>query len=329
MSDSFWNRRISASSVVLPALLTTLFLALLFVTSSCSRSANTQRTFATPEDAGAALLTAAGSGDRNSLIAIFGPNSKQILVTADPHADDARLQAFVTAYGQMHRWRPIKAGGQVLQVGANNYPFPIPLGRNSSGRWYFDTTAGKDELLARRIGRNELNAMDATKAIAGAEHEYCQEPHAAGNVKEYARKFVSDSGQHDGLYWPVADGQAPSPLGQMGNFTKLLSSGSNETNSPQFSGYRYRILTRGETPGGLKDYVVNGKMTGGFAILAYPSEYRDSGIMSFLIGDDGTLYQKDLGTKTAQVAATMAQANPKDGWTSIESSANTASRMKE
>jgi hypothetical protein len=325
---SYTNPRISASRVGLLAMLQVLVMALVIQAPSCTRSPTAQRTFASPEDAGAALVGAARSGDQNTLIAIFGPDSKKILVTDDAEADRARLREFVDTYDQMHRWRPITAGGQVLQVGPDNYPFPIPLGQNSSGRWYFDTGAGKDEILARRIGKNELTAMDASKAIADAEQQYWQESRDGANGKEFAQKFISDPGTHDGLYWAAVDGQQPSPLGQMGDFTKTLSSSTGLRKSPLFNGYYYRILTSGDTPNGVKDFLVNGKMTGGFTILAYPAEYRNSGIMSFLIGQDGRLYQKDLGEKTAEVAANMTQANPADGWTSIQTQTNTASRMQ-
>jgi hypothetical protein len=217
----------------------------------------------------------------------------------------------------------------VLQVGADNSVFPIPLGQNSEGRWYFDTAAGKDEMLARRIGINELTGMDACQAIAGAQQLYGTDHPTGNNGKEYAEKFVSDPGQQNGLYWAAVNGQTPSPLGQMGDFTKALSSRSGSQNSPLFNGYYYRILTRGDTPNGIKDYVAGGKMTGGFAILAYPSDYRYTGIMSFLIGEDGRLYQKDLGEKTAEIAPNMAEANPRDGWTSLDSATNLASQSQE
>jgi len=326
---SYMNPRSPASRIGVPVVLQALVLALVIEAPSCTKSAPAQKTFASPEDAGAAVLAAAKLGDQKALIAVFGLDSKKILVTDDARADRARLQEFVKAYEQMHRWRPITAGGQVLQVGADNFPFPIPLGRNSSGRWYFDTAAGKDEISARRIGRNELIAMDASRAVADAEHQYWQQSHKGANGKEYAPKFISDSGAHDGLYWAVVDGQQPSPLGQMGDFTEALSSSTGDRRSPEFNGYYYRILSQEATPNGVKDYVVNGKMTAGFAILAYPAEYRNSGIMSFLIGKDGTLYQKDLGEGTAEVAASMTQANPADGWTSIQTQTNTASRIHE
>ncbi len=310
---------------------TLLVLVLPLGIESCRRAQTTaetgQKTFASPEDAGVALLTAVKSGDRTQLVEIFGPNSTSALLTGDAATDKTRLKDFVNAYNQMHRWGEIKAGGQVLMVGAENVVFPIPLGKNSSGQWYFDTAAGKDEILARRIGKDELTAMDATKALARAEEQYHQKTHA-GEVNQYAQKFVSDPGKHNGLYWPVAGGEAPSPLGQLGDFAKVQSSGT-DGDEAEFNGYRYRILSKGKTPDGLQDYVVDGRMTRGFAILAWPIEYRNSGIVSFLIGPDGTLYQKDLGENTAGQAAKLTEYNPADGWTSTSTRTSSASRTQE
>jgi hypothetical protein len=300
--------------------------------TSCRQSQKTagtgaQKTFKSPDDAGAALVTAAKSGDQAQLIGIFGPDSASVLLTGDPSIDKARLNDFAGAYNQMHRWGEIKAGGKVLVVGMENMVFPIPIAKNASGQWYFDTAAGKDEILARRIGSNELTAMDATTALAGAEHQYHQEAHDGNKVKQYAQKFVSDPGTQNGLYWQVADGQAPSPLGRLGDFAKIQGS-ANAGTGAEFNGYRYRILDKGPTATGARDYVVDGKMTGGFAILAYPVEYRTSGIVSFLIGPDGALYQKDLGENTGNVAASLTEYNPADGWTPASTRGASASRSR-
>jgi Protein of unknown function (DUF2950) len=301
--------------------------------ASCGRpqkppEAGVQATFSSPEDAGSALVAAAKSGDESTLVTIFGPGSKSVWSAGDAAADRARMDEFVTSYNHMHRWGKIKARDDVLRVGLDNYPFPIPLAQNSAGRWYFDTAAGKDEILARRIGRNELTATDASDALGTAQHQYFQETPTRDKVKQYAQKFVSDPGKHNGLYWPVAEGQTPSPLGRFGDFTNVLSS-TQPGSDLEFNGYRYRILSKAATPRGTTDYVIDGKMTGGFAILAYPVEYRNSGIMSFLIGEDGTLYQKDLGERTADVAAAMTDYNPADGWTAANGLANTAARAEQ
>jgi hypothetical protein len=321
MSQPAWKQSIRASGALTVAAL----LAVILSTGSCTKQRNTaqsteRRTFGSPEEAESVLLKAANSGDQGTLIAIFGPDSRAVLFTGDAATDKARLNDFVTAYNQMHRWSRIKAGGQVLYVGADNDPFPIPLGQDSSGRWYFDTAAGKDEILARRIGKNELTAMDASRALAGAERQYFQERH--DGETQYAQKLVSDPGKHNGLIWLASDGQASGPLAGIGDFAKILASSPGGTD-PEFNGYRYRILNKGA-----KDFIVNGKMTGGYAILAYPAEYRKSGITSFLIGDTGVLYQKDLGEHTAEMAAGMTNYNPADGWTPVDVSTGNASRAQ-
>jgi len=295
------------------------------LTASCNKSEKTtaeksaQKTFATPAEASAALLQAAKSGDQTALIEVFGPDGKEVLFTGDVTKDKDHLQDFVAAYSQMSRWGAIKAGGQVLYIGAHNYPFPIPLGQNSDGRWYFDTAAGKDEILARRIGKGELSAITALNALVDAEHDYFNQTHDGDDTKQYAQKFVSDDSKQNGLYWPVSSGETPSPLNGLAEFAKSLGY-TNAAGKPQpFNGYYFQILDRqrDEASGRTKDYVVDGKMTRGFAILGYPAEYRNSGIMTFIVAENGVIYQKDLGDKTQDVAVAMADYNPGDGWTRV------------
>ncbi|MGB0000480.1 MAG: DUF2950 family protein [Candidatus Acidiferrales bacterium] len=319
MSHLVRNRKLGVFGfrILLTLLLTISSLA------SCNKSENTtsekavQKTFSSPADAGAAFLEAAKSGDQSALLAIFGPDSKDVLFTGDPVKDKDALQDFAAAYNQMHRWREIKVGGEMLYIGADNFPFPIPLGKNSSGQWSFDTAAGRDEILARRIGKDELTAIAACDAIADAQQMYFSQTHDDDKVKQYAQRFVADEGKQNGLYWHVPEGQSPSPLGALGDFAKAAGY-TNAGDKPQpFDGYYFRVLTRqgDKAKGGAEDFLVNGKMTGGFAILAYPAEYRNSGIMTFVIGKDGIVYQKDLGEKTTDVASALAEYNPGDGWT--------------
>ncbi len=305
-------------------LLCGVFFASINLLTSCSQPEKppvekiVQRTFVSPTEAGDAFLEAAKSGDQGALLAIFGPDAKDILLSGDAVKDQNALRDFVAGYDQMHRWRKIKAGGEMLYTGADNYLFPIPLGQNSSGRWYFDTAAGKDEILARRIGKDELAALAACGAVFDAQQQYFSQMHDGNKEKQYAQKFVSDDGKQNGLYWTVTEGQALSPLDGVREFAKAAGY-TNAGNNPQsFEGYYFRILTKqGEkAKGGAKDYLVNGKLTGGFAILAYPAGYRNSGIMTFIVGQDGIIYQKDLGEKTSDVAAAMAEYNPGDGWRS-------------
>jgi Protein of unknown function (DUF2950) len=289
--------------------------------TACSKPENStsekivQRTFASPEDAGAALFEAAKSGDQAALLAIFGPDATAVVGTGDPVKDKDARQGFVASYAQMHRWRAIKVGGEMLYTGADNALFPIPLGQNPSGQWSFDTAAGKDELLARRIGRDELTAIAACGAVADAENQYFHQSHD-GVAKQFAQKFVSDSGKQNGLYWPTSGGQAPSPLEDVRDFAKAAGYPNSEDKPQPFDGYYFRILTKqgDKTKGGAKDYIVGGKMTGGFAVLAYPADYRNSGIMTFLVGTDGVVYQKDLGEKTTEITQTMTEYDPADGW---------------
>jgi hypothetical protein len=309
------------SNLLRSIVLVSTFLAVTISMTSCRKAEGavatkeTTKTFASPQEAGAALLNAAKSGDQASLLEIFGPDGKEILFSGDAASDQAALKDFAAAYETMHRWGKIDAGGQMLYVGADNYPFPIPLEKNSSGQWHFDTGEGADEILARRIGRDELVAIAALGALANAEQQYFTQKQG-GQVQQYARKFVSDEGQHNGLYWPASNGEAQSPLGQMGDLATGLGY-TNKSGTPQpFNGYKFRILTKqgASAKGGAKNYVVNGNMTGGFAILAYPVEYRNSGIMTFLIGPDGVVYQKDLGEKTVELAQGITEYNPGEGW---------------
>jgi len=295
-----------------------LFLALSLLVS-CGKAESPkpeQRTFTSPAEAGDAFLAAAKAGDQSAILAIFGPDSNSVLFSGDAVKDKNSLQEFVAAYNQMHRWREIKVGGEMLYLGADNFPFPIPLGKNSSGQWVFDTAAGKDEILARRIGKDELTAIAACSAVAAAQQTYFSQSHDGDKTKQYAQKFISDDGKQNGLYWPVAAGQPPSPLEDVRDFAKAAGY-PNAGDKPQpFNGYYFRFLTKqgDKAKGGAKDYLVNGHLTGGFAILAYPAVYRNSGIMTFIVGQDGVVYQRDLGEKTVDTASAMAEYNPGDGW---------------
>jgi hypothetical protein len=294
----------------------------ILVLASCNKSGDTpaaQKTFSSPAEAGNALLEAAKAGDTSTLLAIFGPDGKDVLFSGDAVRDKNNVQDFIAAYQQMNRWVTIRAGGQILQIGADNYPFPIPLDQDKTGRWYFDTPAGRDEILARRIGRGELMAILTCGAIADAQQEYLSQTHDGDKVKQYAQRFVSDGGKQNGLYWPVSEGQPQSPLGPLGEFAKALGYTKSDGKPQPFNGYYFQILTKqgDKARGGAEDYIVGGKMTGGFGVVAYPAEYRNSGIMTFVIGPDGIVYQKDLGENTKGVAASLIEYNPGDGWSIV------------
>lgn len=285
--------------------------------SAAGATAAAQRSFTSPDAAGTALLDAAKSGDHTAFVAIFGPDGDNVVLSGDAVKDKDTLRDFVAAYTQMHRWRKIKAGGEMLYVGADNFLFPIPLGQNAQGQWQFDTAAGKDEILARRIGRDELTAIAACAAGAKAENEYFTQAHDGDAVHQYAQKFVSDEGKQNGLYWPAAPGEPPSPLEEVSDFARAAGYTSAGTQPQPFNGYYFRILTRQAAlaKGGAKNYLVDDKLTRGFAILAYPVQYRNSGIMTFIVGTDGVVYQKDLGENTSTLSQDLSEYNPGDGWT--------------
>lgn len=292
-----------------------LLLAIAPVLVSCNKhesaSANTeQKTFTSPETAGQALFDAAKSGDQPALLAIFGSEGKDLIFSGDAVKDKNTAQRFVSAYQQMNRWSQSESGEKILYIGADNFAFPIPLKQNASGQWIFDTAAGKNEVLARRIGDGELTAIGVLTEVANAQQEYFSQNH------QFAQKIVSDEGQHNGLYWPVPEGQKASPLGPLAEFAKAL--GYSHSDQPQpFNGYYFRILTRQSdtSKGGAKDYVQDGKMTGGFAVLAWPAKYQDSGIMTFMVGQDGIVREKDLGDKTADASTVVTAYDP--SWTVV------------
>ena len=293
-------------------------LAIVVLFAGCSKSAKpSYQTFASPDDAGNSLLTAAKSGDPNAVIAVFGADSKDIVVTGDPVQDKNTADQVVAAYNAMHRWRKMPDGSQTLLLGADNFPFPIPLKKNPAGQWYFDVAAGREEILIRRIGRNELAVMDVCVALADAQGEYYSMHHDDGSTHVFAAKFISDTGKQNGLYWESREGQPKSPLGPLAAFATNEGYSLKPDSHVPFHGYYFHMLTRqgANVPGGAKDYVVNGRMTGGFAFVAYPAEYRNSGVMTFIINQDGVLLQKDLGTTTEQTAAAMTEFNPDQSWT--------------
>jgi hypothetical protein len=270
-----------------------------------------QITFASPEAASNALVTAAQSNDEKAMLDILGPDAKQIVSSGDETEDASNRANFVQRYQEMHRLVKEPDGTTTLYAGAENWPMPIPL-VNKGNLWYFDTQAGKKEILYRRIGQNEISTIRVCQELVAAEKEYYSTQH-----NEYAQKFFSDEGQHNGLYWKAADAEPQSPIGPLvaAAVAEGYSKGQDDASTP-YRGYYYHVLTlQGKSgPGGAKSYVVNGKMTGGFAFVAYPAEYRSSGVMTFIVNEDGTVYQKDLGPETAILATSMKEYNPSSTW---------------
>jgi len=296
-------------------------LTLAVLLASCSKSKQTPlRVFDSPDDAGKALLEAAKSGDQNALLPIFGSDSKEIIFSGDAVQDKTMIDKFVTAYGVMHRWRKMSDGEQVLLIGADNFAFPIPLKKGEGGQWFFDTATGKEEILTRRIGRNELAVIDVCEAMADAQADYFSEAHDGNGTQQFAVKFISDPGRQNGLYWDSPEGQPRSPLGPLVAFATDEGYSAKPNAHLPLHGYYFRMLTRqgSHAPDGAKDYVVDGKMTGGFAFVAYPAEYGNSGVMTFMINQDGVLLQKDLGKTTTEIATAMNEFDPDTGWSPVE-----------
>jgi Protein of unknown function (DUF2950) len=273
-----------------------------------------QKVFATPEQAAAASVEALTANDRPALRTIFGKDSKGLLQSGDAVEDAGEIKTFLDAYKQMHRFRVGPGGKLYLLVGANNWPMPIPLVEGPSG-WYFDTPYGKKELLYRRIGDNENTAIEVLQAIVAAENEYHKG--SAGGGKEYAAHLISTPGRHDGLAWRSADGKPAGPMGPLA--AVALAEGYSAPQPGQtvpVHGYYFRILDSqgASATGGSKSYLVDGKMTNGFAVLAYPAKYRSSGVMTFLAGPDGSIYERDLGPDTAHLAPAITSYNPDSHW---------------
>ena len=277
------------------------------------------KVFSSPDAAGSALLDAAKSGDQNALLSIFGPQSKELIFSGDAVQDKAMINAFAPAYDTMHRWRKMSDDGEILLIGADNFAFPIPLKKNDNGQWFFNTAAGKDEILARRIGRNELATIDVCGALIDAQAEYFSQRHPDGNVRQFAPKFISDTGKENGLYWESSDGQPKSPLGPLVAFATAEGYSVKANTHVPFHGYYFRMLNKqgSNAPGGAKDYVVDGKMVGGFAFVAYPAEYRNSGVVTFIINQDGVLLQRDLGKSTTEIATAMTAFDPDGSWSQV------------
>jgi hypothetical protein len=282
-----------------------LFLTCGLATRSLAQQAG-QKTFSSAEEASQALLAAAQNNDEKAMLDILGPDGKQIVSSGD-EAEDAQDRAnFVEKYKEMHRLMKEPDGTTTLYIGAENWPTPIPLA-NKGNTWYFDSGAGKQEILYRRIGENEMSTIRVCQELETAEKEY----HAAQH-NEYAQKIFSDEGQHNGLYWKAADDQFQSPIGPLvaAAFVRDNSSGTGQEGGPTpFRGYYFRILTRQA-----KDGPGDGKVS----FVAYPAEYGSSGVMTFFVKEDGVVYQKDLGKKTDELARAMKQSSPRPGWQKAE-----------
>ncbi len=276
-----------------------------------------QKTFATPAAAVDALIAANRGNHLGRLLAILGAEGARLIHSGDPIADRRGRRLFVAAYDEAHKLERDGDSKATLIVGTDEWPLPIPLVRVHA-RWHFDTKAGADEILNRRIGRNELSVIEVCRAYVAAQREYAGKKLGPGGSAEYAQHFMSTIGRRDGLYWPVKAGEEESPLGPLIARARAAGyrPGTPHLKPRPYYGYYFRILTeQGQNaPGGAKDYVVNGHMTGGFALIAYPATPGDSGIMTFIVNQNGIVYQKNLGPDTTRIAAAITQYDPDGSW---------------
>jgi len=286
--------------------------------SSAGKPAPGQKTYASPADAGMALAQAAKNDDQSQMLEIFGSGAKDILYSGDAAQDKTDIADFAAAYDRMHRWRKLENGNQLLVVGATNIAFPVPLRKDGKGNWYFDAPAGATELQVRRIGRNELAAIDIIASLADAQEEFFNQEHEG--VKQFAHHFISDPGKENGLYWPPLPGKAKSPVGPLLAYASEQGSQLDPSLHKPFHGYYFGILdTQGIwANGGLKDYMRLGVMNRGYGFIAWPAEYGKSGVMTFMINRDRIIYQKDMGPTTKDQAPFMTAFAPDSSWLRVE-----------
>lgn len=280
-----------------------------------------QKSFASPEEAVKALVVAVRADDKKEMLAVLGPGGKELISSGDEVADKAGREKFLNAYDEMNKLEKESANKMVLHVGADDWPLPIPIVKKNN-TWVFDTKAGKEEILNRRIGRNELNVIEVLHAYVDAQREYASKDCKGGGVVEFAQKFISTEGKHDGLYWKAKEGEEMSPLGPL--VAQAAKEGyakkTEGINFSPFHRYYYRIL-KGQgkhATGGAYDYVVKGKMILGYALVAYPAQYGNSGIMTFIVNQEGIIYQKNLGKKTESIAKAMKKFDPDSTWKKVE-----------
>jgi hypothetical protein len=297
-----------------------LVIAVVLMAFSVSFAATAQqKTFSSADEAVKAAIAAARKNDDKELLAIFGANAKEILSSGDAVADKERRGQFIAAYDEKNRLAT-KGEETILIVGKQEWPFPIPVVKKGQS-WVFDTEKGKEEILNRRIGENELNTIQVMLAIVDAEREYAIKDRNRDGLLEYAQKFISDPGKKNGLYWEAKQGEPQSPFGPI--MVRARSEGYKKQESggpPPYHGYYYKILTAQgkDAPGGAYSYLVKGKMIGGFAVVAYPAQYGNSGVMTFIVNHEGKVFQKNLGPNTPSIAKSMKEYNPDKTWTEVK-----------
>lgn len=272
-----------------------------------------QQSFANPMQAVQALVAATRANDRRKLLAIFGADGARLIDSGDPVADRKGRMRFVAAYELEHRIEEKDETQATLVVGRQQWPFPIPLVRRAGG-WYFDTGAGEQEILDRRVGRNERHVIEVCRIFVEAENEYADQHHLGFGRHQYAQRFISRPGTRDGLYWPATASEPESPLGPL--MARARAEGYGTAKGAPYHGYFYKILKAqsANAPGGARNFLTDGRMTRGFALVAFPAKYGDSGVMTFIVNQDGIVYQKDLGPDSAARARAMTRFDPDKSW---------------
>jgi Protein of unknown function (DUF2950) len=278
------------------------------------------RIFRSPGSAAAALVEAARADNMKELSAILGSDAQEVISSGDPVADNNAREEFTRRYDQMHRLAYDDQGRVKLYVGAENWPLPVPIVKRGDG-WAFDSAAGEEEMLYQRVGRNELYTIDVLEELADAQQDYANAERDTSKVAQFAQTIFSAPGKKNGLYWPTKEGEPESPIGPL--IADATAEGYQRDPSGRpapFHGYYYKVLTAqgADAPGGALDYIVDGKMTRGFAFLAYPAEYRASGVMTFMIDKGGVVVEKDLGPDTEKIAPTITKFNPDSSWFELQ-----------
>jgi len=292
-------------------------LFLLWAASSSHAGGMPHRSFSSPEKAVKSLVTAVRANDMEEMLAILGPGSRELIFSGDDVADSTGREKFIKAYDRMNILQKVSADKVTLCIGKDNWPLPIPIVK-AGAIWVFDAEQGKQEILNRRIGRNELHVMDVLHAYTDAQHEYASKDCGGGGVVEFAQKLISTQGKRDGLYWEVKKGEKESPLGPL--VARAAKEGYADADLSPFHGYYFKIL-KGQgkhAQGGAYDYVVKGKMLLGFALVAYPAEYGNSGVMAFIVNQEGIIYEKDLGEDTTRITEGMKIFDPDKTWKKVK-----------
>jgi hypothetical protein len=283
---------------------------------AAAQAVNGQKTFSSPLEAVKNLMEAARSGDPAQLVPIIGPQAADLISSGDLGAAKQVLANFVKAYDQKHSISAEAQGFEFLQVGTGDWPFPFPIVRDGKV-WYFDIDRGNEEILDRRVGRNELGAIAVCEGYVQSQKDYASKGHDGNSSGIHAQQFSSDPGKQNGLYWPVSKGEPESPMGPLVASAAIEISAQQSAGDPTpYYGYFYRILTAQgpDAAGGAKSYILDGKLTAGFALIAYPAQYASSGVMTFIVNQDGIVYQQDLGEQTTDTASKITAYNPDGSW---------------